>query len=168
MKLSKIKTLVAVIIVCSMIFAPVSGVTVSKAKASNRSKVIKIAKGKLGCPYVWGARGPKSFDCSGFVYWVNKQAYKKGYTKKRVSSGCATSQLRALKRYSVSRSLSRAKPGDLIFFSNNRSTSNIRHVAIYYGNYKLIHASAGKVRVTGVGWSGGQRQVAAIVRVPGL
>ncbi|MGL5506954.1 MAG: SH3 domain-containing protein, partial [Paraclostridium sp.] len=35
-------------------------------------KAIDIAKSKLGHPYVWGAEGPKSFDCSGFIYYIFK------------------------------------------------------------------------------------------------
>ena len=36
--------------------------------------LISIASSKLGCPYVYGAKGPNSFDCSGFVYWCLNQA----------------------------------------------------------------------------------------------
>ena len=35
--------------------------------------MISIASSKIGSPYVWGAKGSNSFDCSGFVYWVLKQ-----------------------------------------------------------------------------------------------
>ena len=35
--------------------------------------LISVAQSKLGCPYVWGAKGPNSFDCSGFVYWCLNQ-----------------------------------------------------------------------------------------------
>lgn len=46
------------------------GETVSGSAAA----LISIAASKIGCPYVWGAKGPNSFDCSGFVYWCLNQA----------------------------------------------------------------------------------------------
>ncbi|ETP72021.1 putative peptidoglycan-binding domain-containing protein [Lachnospiraceae bacterium JC7] len=46
------------------------GETVSGSAAA----LIAIAASKIGCPYVWGAKGPNSFDCSGFVYWCLNQA----------------------------------------------------------------------------------------------
>mgnify|MGYP000918436026 FL=1 len=39
-----------------------------------RDKVISFAQTKLGSPYVWGATGPNTFDCSGFVGYVFKKA----------------------------------------------------------------------------------------------
>ncbi|MFZ1300853.1 MAG: NlpC/P60 family protein, partial [Leptotrichiaceae bacterium] len=42
----------------------------SSAKSDVREKIIDFAKTKLGSPYVWGATGPNSFDCSGFVGYV--------------------------------------------------------------------------------------------------
>lgn len=37
--------------------------------------VVDYALSRIGCPYVWGASGPTSFDCSGLVMWAYKQAY---------------------------------------------------------------------------------------------
>ena len=39
----------------------------------NVDDLIKIALLKLGCKYVWAAKGPNTFDCSGFVYWCLRQ-----------------------------------------------------------------------------------------------
>ena len=39
---------------------------------TSASKVVSYAKSFLGKPYVWGAQGPSSFDCSGFTYYVFK------------------------------------------------------------------------------------------------
>jgi len=36
--------------------------------------LLSVASSKMGSPYVWGAKGPSSFDCSGFVYWCLNQA----------------------------------------------------------------------------------------------
>ena len=38
------------------------------------SAIVQAALTKVGCKYVWGSRGPDTFDCSGFVYWCLKQA----------------------------------------------------------------------------------------------
>ncbi len=46
------------------------GATVSGSAGT----LISIASSKIGCPYVWGSKGPNSFDCSGFVYWCLNQA----------------------------------------------------------------------------------------------
>ena len=44
-------------------------------EASEQAKeFLSIASSKLGCPYVWGAKGPNSFDCSGYVWWCLNQA----------------------------------------------------------------------------------------------
>ena len=39
----------------------------------NVEDLIKISMLKLGCKYVWGSRGPNTFDCSGFVFWCLNQ-----------------------------------------------------------------------------------------------
>ncbi|MBP5332233.1 MAG: peptidoglycan-binding protein [Lachnospiraceae bacterium] len=53
-----------------------SGTTVSGSVKS----LLKVAKSKLGCKYVWGDKGPDSFDCSGFVYWcLNQVGIKQSY-----------------------------------------------------------------------------------------
>lgn len=37
-------------------------------------QAVRAAMTKLGRPYVWGAKGPDSFDCSGLVQWAYAQA----------------------------------------------------------------------------------------------
>jgi len=37
------------------------------------ANLLAVARSKVGCPYVWGSKGPNSFDCSGFVYYVLKE-----------------------------------------------------------------------------------------------
>ncbi|MCR5685014.1 MAG: peptidoglycan-binding protein [Lachnospiraceae bacterium] len=44
------------------------------------SDLLKVAKSKLGCKYVYGSKGPNTFDCSGFVYWcLNQVGVKQSY-----------------------------------------------------------------------------------------
>ena len=51
-------------------------ITPSNVPTTNKygSTVVAAAYSKLGCPYVWGASGPNSFDCSGLVMWCYAQA----------------------------------------------------------------------------------------------
>ena len=91
--------------------------------------VIDLAHKQLGKPYVWGAEGPNSFDCSGLIYYVYKNA--DSITLPRTSSD----------QYSAGVAVSRSnlKAGDLIFSSTD-GTGNITHVAIYVGDGQMIHA----------------------------
>lgn len=40
---------------------------------SKGSDVVRAALTKLGCPYVWGAKGSTKFDCSGLAYWAIRE-----------------------------------------------------------------------------------------------
>lgn len=102
----------------------------SSLSSSERSKIVSMAKNKLGCSYVYGAEGPNSFDCSGFTQWLYKQL---GVSIPRSSSsqwgGCNKINKSSL------------KPGDLVFFSNSSSGGSVGHVAMYIGNDTIIHAA---------------------------
>jgi len=109
--------------------------------------VLDLAHKQLGKPYVWGAEGPSSFDCSGLVYYVYKNAA--GITLPRASS----SQYGA----GVAVSKSNLQPGDLIFSSTD-GTGRVTHVSIYVGNGQMIHAprtgkNVEKVSVSNSYWS---------------
>ena len=112
-----------------------SGTNVVADEASV-SALIKVAKSKLGCKYVRGAKGPNSFDCSGFVYWCLKQiGVKQGYM---TSGGWAGTS-----KYPTVTKISDIKAGDIICFRG--------HVGIAIGGGKMIDASSGqgKIRITG-------------------
>jgi len=102
-----------------------------------RDQIISFAQTKLGSPYVWGATGPNSFDCSGFVGYVFKKAADVNLP--RVSSSQATFKPRIS-------SMNMTK-GDLVFFETT-GKGRISHVGIYMGNRQFIHASSGSRRVT--------------------
>ncbi len=89
--------------------------------SSMGSKILSVAATKLGVPYVWGATGPNSFDCSGFTQWVYNQV---GISIPRTSS----SQMAAGTKVSVSQ----ARPGDLLWRDG--------HIAIFVGGDTYIHA----------------------------
>ncbi|MCD2196256.1 C40 family peptidase [Actinomycetospora endophytica] len=86
-------------------------------------RIVNTASGFAGTPYVWGATGPDSFDCSGFTQYVFK---KMGISLPRT----AQQQYDAADHISKSQ----AQPGDLVFIG---SPGDIYHVAIYAGNNKI-------------------------------
>lgn len=91
------------------------------------SKILETAYTKLGSPYVWGATGPNSFDCSGFTSWVYRQH---GISLSR------TAQSQSQGGTAVDRS--DLQPGDLVFFGS--SAGRITHVGIYVGDGQMIHS----------------------------
>lgn len=106
--------------------------------SSSVNKVISLAKSLFGKSYVWGAQGPSTFDCSGFTYYVFKNAAN--ITLPRVSQDQST--------YGTYVSKSNLKVGDLVFFdTNGANDGNVSHVGIYLGNNQFIHASSSKGKV---------------------
>ena len=102
------------------------------------SALISYAKRFLGKPYVWGAQGPNSFDCSGFTYYVFKNSAN--ITLPRTSKDQST--------YGTTVSKKNLKVGDLVFFDTSGSNSgNVSHVGIYIGSNQFIHASSSKGKV---------------------
>lgn len=91
------------------------------------------AEKHIGKRYVFGASGPRNFDCSGFVCW--------SFTKSGVKNMPRTTAWRIYTDYCNPVSPSQAKPGDIIFFKGTyNSGSPISHVGIYAGNGMMIHA----------------------------
>ncbi|MET7638820.1 NlpC/P60 family protein [Streptomyces sp. NPDC005438] len=95
------------------------------ASASQRAAAaLAAAKSKIGSPYVWGATGPSSFDCSGLTSWAFNQA---GVSIPRTSQAQTGAGTR------VGRDA--LKPGDLVFFYGD-----LHHVGFYAGNGQILHA----------------------------
>ena len=112
------------------------GKNFSASKKSTR--IINLAKKKLGKRYVWGATGKRNtFDCSGLTKYVYK---KNGINLPRTSINQA--------KYGRFVKRSNLKPGDLVFFdTSKRRKGYVNHVGIYIGNNKFLHASSAKKRV---------------------
>lgn len=111
-----------------------SGVSGSSAVSTSGgvSTLLAVAQSKLGCPYVWGAKGPNSFDCSGFVYWcLNQVGVKQSYL---TSSGW-----RSVGRYTKITSFSNIQAGDIVVVKG--------HVGIAAGGGTVIDASSSNGRV---------------------
>ncbi|MFF7792054.1 NlpC/P60 family protein [Streptomyces sp. NPDC007991] len=92
--------------------------------ATKAEKALAFARAQIGKPYVWGAVGPGSYDCSGLTQAAWKAA---GVTLPRTTYD----QVNA----GTTVSLADAQPGDLVFFYDD-----ISHVGIYIGNGMMIHA----------------------------
>ncbi|HSX97871.1 MAG TPA: NlpC/P60 family protein, partial [Streptomyces sp.] len=92
--------------------------------ATKAAKAIAFARAQIGKPYVWGATGPGSYDCSGLTQaaWKAAGVDLPRTTHDQVTAGTTVS-------------LADAKPGDLVFFYDN-----IGHVGLYIGNGMMIHA----------------------------
>ena len=89
-------------------------------------------------PYVWGAQGPNSFDCSGLVYAAYKSA---GLGYPGWGRLNAALYFVATKRVS----LNSLVPGDLLFYSYDGSVQNIHHISIYAGNGMMWEANSRKI-----------------------
>ena len=102
------------------------------------SKLISVAKRKLGKRYVWGASGTgNTYDCSSFTKYVYR---KNGIAIPRTSINQS--------KYGKYIKRSNLKKGDLIFFDTSKGHKGyVNHVGIYLGNNKFIHASSAKKKV---------------------
>ena len=98
----------------------------------SQNAVVNCVKKQMDKPYVWGAIGPNSYDCSGLAYYCHNQAIP------RVASDQAAGNGRTISKNSVA-------PGDLMFW--NTSGNGVSHTTVCIGNGYMIHASssAGKV-----------------------
>ncbi len=91
---------------------------------------LRAAESARGRPYVWGAAGPASFDCSGLVQWAFAQA---GISMPRVAADQA--------RTGPAVPASQLAAGDLLFYHTDPTDPGyISHVAIYLGNGWMIQA----------------------------
>ncbi|WP_245674852.1 C40 family peptidase [Herbidospora cretacea] len=114
---------------------------------------LRAASSKLGSPYVWGAEGPDTFDCSGLVQWAYGQA---GIKMPRVTNQQWATGPQV--------PLSQAQPGDLLFWRNDPTNPGyISHVAIYWGNGQMLHSprTGDVVKIVPVN----TRNLAGVVRV---
>ncbi|KAF0959679.1 MULTISPECIES: C40 family peptidase [unclassified Rhodococcus (in: high G+C Gram-positive bacteria)] len=91
--------------------------------STHGSQALAAAESKIGSPYVWGATGPNSFDCSGLVQWAYKQAGisvpRTTYDQLNGGSPVGKGNL---------------QPGDLVLFNG------AEHVGLYAGNGTVVHA----------------------------
>ncbi|MGW2344503.1 NlpC/P60 family protein [Streptomyces sp. NPDC001661] len=92
--------------------------------ATKAAQALAFAKAQEGKPYVWGATGPDSYDCSGLTQAAWKSA---GISLPRTT----WDQVEIGKTVP----LSDIQPGDLVFFYDD-----ISHVGLYMGDGMMVHA----------------------------
>ncbi|WP_335978154.1 C40 family peptidase [Streptomyces sp. CA2R106] len=95
----------------------------STSSSTAAEQAIAFARKQLGKPYVWGATGPDSYDCSGLTQAAYKAA---GVTLPRTTYDQVNVGTRV--------SESDLQPGDLVFFDDDE------HVGLYIGGGEMIHA----------------------------
>ena len=102
-------------------------------------QALQAALTRRGDPYVWGAAGPSTFDCSGLVKWAYAQVgiNLPHYTVSQWNMGEHISK-------------SQLEPGDLVFFF-----PTIEHVGIYVGDGLMLDApqTGQVVQIQPVFWS---------------
>lgn len=105
--------------------------------ASQLNGVVKSALSVQGAPYVWGAAGPNSFDCSGLVVWAfaqNGLSAPGGRTADNQGDGSTT-----IATGPLTANLDKAQPGDLLFW-DYENDGKWDHVGFYIGNGQMVHA----------------------------
>ena len=104
-------------------------VTPAPSPNGGASAAVAAAMSKIGSPYVWGAAGPSTFDCSGLTMWAWAQA---GVSLPHFTG----SQLAVSHRISISE----LQPGDLVFFWGPGESGPPGHVGLYIGGGSMVHA----------------------------
>lgn len=128
-------------------FNTYSSSEISKLQAKTQNEAVRLAYAQLGKPYVWGAVGPDSFDCSGLIYWIYRTNL--GYNIPRIAGDQGA--------YATPVRWEDAKPGDIFYLGN-------QHVGMIVSteggpsnmqNWKLLHASTPErgVVVDSAGWA---------------
>ena len=93
-------------------------------------KLIAAVAEWLGTPYRRGGFSKKGIDCSGFVSYIYKEVFDIKLTH---SSASMIYQMKTrVKKADI-------QPGDILFYKIHGK--RISHVALYLGDYKIIHAS---------------------------
>lgn len=126
-----------------VIYSPKARASKDKEKEERRraniTKMIEVAEKQLGKPYILGNEGPRSFDCSGLVYYCLKQA---GSSRGRYNAA-GYSQVTDWKKI---KSFDDLQKGDLLFFWSSKK-GKVGHVGIYIGGGLMIDASSNRGKI---------------------
>ena len=99
-------------------------------------QALRKALSQQGKPYVWGAAGPSSYDCSGLMMWAYKQI---GINLPHYT----------VSQFNATHKVTHPQPGDLVFFY----PPSLHHMGMYIGNGLMLHApqTGDVVRVSKIG-----------------
>jgi NlpC/P60 family len=106
------------------------------------SRLVAEAHKFIGDPYVYGAAGPKAFDCSGLVY----------YSMRQLGDNSVPRTSEAQWKWSQHISYGDLRPGDLIFMQFPGDNASPGHVVIYAGNNRIIQAPQPGQNVQEISW----------------
>ncbi len=131
-------SIMAMLVLLTGLFGSVSSAQAApeEAPAGAGATIVSIAYKYNGYRYRYGGSSPSGFDCSGFVYYVYRQA---GIAIGRDTNAQYNSGTRV--------SFNNLQPGDIVLFSNTYRRG-LSHAAIYIGGGKIIHAVNESVGVT--------------------
>ena len=158
-------------------------IDVWQRREPDAARILAVARGLMGVPYLWGGVTAKGMDCSGLTrmaylsegIMLPRDASQQALAGRSipllaipdstVSANCtvAGTDLTGEKLRDTDSSFSKAKeniaPADLLFFAS-ATTGRINHVALYAGDGMMLE-SAGRVMLSPVPWS----RVVAIRRI---
>jgi cell wall-associated NlpC family hydrolase len=108
------------------------------APSAQAAAAVQAAMAQVGKPYVWGAAGPNSYDCSGLVQWA--------WAQQSVALPRVAAEQQA---WATPVPISQLAPGDLVFFGNPA-----HHVGMYIGGGLMVDAphSGASVSVAPIWW----------------
>lgn len=116
-----------------------TGKSTIRTSESQRLRAVEFAKRQVLAkkPYVWGAEGPNSFDCSGLVYAAYRYAGLGWPNWDRLNAALYYT-------YTKQIPIAEMQRGDLIFYSYNGSIAAIHHMSIYAGDGMMWEARSTK------------------------
>jgi cell wall-associated NlpC family hydrolase len=118
---------------------------INGAASDSGKRAVQFATAQIGKPYVWGAEGPGSYDCSG----LTSQAWR------AAGRGIPRTSQEQLRLPKVA--VKDMRPGDLIIYFDDAS-----HVGMYIGDGAIVHAPRPGRNVTIAG--AGSMPIKAVVR----
>jgi cell wall-associated NlpC family hydrolase len=155
---ASVQSLVTVSAGSSQAGVAASGAAGQTMSVAELTTALQAAESRQGLPYVWGAEGPGSFDCSGLVQWSFGRA---GVSMPRVAADQA--------RTGPAVPVSQLEPGDLLFYRTDPTAPGyISHVAIYLGQGQMIQAPEPGENVEVVPASFGSEFAGAVRVYPGI
>lgn len=109
----------------------VEAAKIDKISTTNKmDDAVNLIKSKVGNEYVWGATGPETFDCSGLVQYVYKNALGKNIPRTSYEQS----------KFGQSVDKENLQVGDLVFF-DTMGKGRVSHVGMYVGNNEFVHAA---------------------------
>ncbi|MDE5670499.1 MAG: C40 family peptidase [Eubacterium sp.] len=130
--MKKTKRLISLFLSVFMFLSVTAGIEYSAFAETTGSQIAEYAKTFKGCSYKYASKGPRCFDCSGFVYYVFKHF---GFTVPTSTDGYSNASKYGTKITGDAN----AKLGDIVVWSG--------HVGIYIGNGKVMNALGTKTGV---------------------